>query len=170
MTFGGKTSTGTVSGTIKVKGNDVAVTSTSHMDGKTETSETRDIGETVYRRTNGGEWTTTARDVTDGASIFDRLAYVVLQDKGLASFHGKSLHKLAVTQYYSLDSSLPGVNYIGHGVDASGVELNFWAKTDGTPAGMTFHMLSGSGSDSMEITLEYTFDKLSGVTITAPNS
>jgi hypothetical protein len=53
------------------------------------------------------------------------------------------------------------------------VSLTFWAKDDGTPAGMTmtatYTQASSGSTDDVTMLLEISFDSLSGVSIDAPS-
>ena len=159
----------TISGTIKAKGNDVALSMTRRSGTETSTLDAIAVGKTVYTRTNGSPWDSYERDPTGANSLLAPLCMPDVVDKGLGTFRGRRLHKLMPTTYPTVSPFSLGRN---SGITTQSLQITFWAANDGTPAGMTvqqsYRMDTGASTLTVESTVDYTFDRLSGVTITAP--
>ena len=158
---------GTFSGTAKLKGKDSATAMTTSMAGSTSTQESVTVDGTTYTKGTDGTWTKSAKSDNNDISTFLKSAGG-LTDKGIETHNGQQLHRLASNAPF--DPKMMGLDTAK--ITDVKVDLVFWAKDDGTPAGMS---LSGgwtqdfSGSKGpVTVTLDYNFDSLSGVTIDAP--
>jgi len=167
VTSGGQKTDGTYSGTFKIKGNDSSSTMTMTVGGSKSTGDQVSVGGSDYSRTNNGAWTKSASSST-GFS-FSLLTAGGVTDKGVETHTGQRLHHLDLVKPPNAKSLFSDPNM------ATGTYVVvLWAKDDGTPAGMT---VSGSWSQAVNgasaqetISLDYSFDTLSGVTIEAPKT
>jgi hypothetical protein len=167
VTISGQKTDGTYSGAFKIKGNDSSSTATMTLGGSKTTGDQVSVGGSDYSRTNNGKWTKTASSST-GLS-FTRLTAGGVTDKGVETHNGQRLHHLDLVKQPTAKSLFSDANM------ATGTyTVVLWAKDDGTPAGMT---VSGSWSQEVNsapaqttISLDYSFDALSGVTIEAPTT
>ena len=169
VTVSGQKVDATFGGTLKVKGKDSSMTMSTTMAGTTSTSDAITIGDTKYDRSNGGDWKKTTKAASD-SNITSLLASGVT-DKGVETHHGQQLHKLDATKavdpktFFDATSSASMTNVK--------LSLVFWAKDDGSPAGMTIsgtwtQDVNGASADAV-MSLDFGFDTLSGVTIEAPS-
>jgi hypothetical protein len=163
---------GSVTGTFKVKGGDSAVSITSKVLGITATNDNIVVGDWSYSRTDGGQWT---KAPASGKTLQGFVGSgIVLIDQGVAAKFGKQLHQLAVANMAGVDLSVLGIT-AGPGQENLSVSsLSFWAENDGTPAGLTieasFDQKIVSTPSHETVTLDISIDTLWGVTITAPVS
>ena len=170
-TIFGSTS-GSVTGTFKVKGTDSDVSIASKILGITATNDSIVVGDEAYSRTNGGQWT---EGPASGRTLQGFVGSgIVLIDEGVEPKFGQLLHQLAVANMAGVDPSAFGIT-AGPGQENLTVSsLSFWAEDDGTPAGMTIQASLDQkifGTPSHEtVTLDISIDTLSGVSITAPTS
>jgi hypothetical protein len=163
---------GSVTGTFKVKGADSAVSIASKILGITATNDNIVVGDSAYSRTNGGQWT---EGPASGKTLQGFVGSgIVLIDVGVEAKFGKQLHQLTVASMAGVDLSAFGIT-AGPGQENLTVSsLSFWAEDDGTPAGMTIQasldqkILSTPSHET--VTLDISIDTLSGVSITAPTS
>jgi hypothetical protein len=173
MTLGGATYDATISGTEKLKGNDssqsmtTSLAATETMAATASTTDTITVGDSTYSRTDNGAWTKAARSDSDITTI---LAAAALADKGVETHYGQQLHRLDSTKAFDpkfiFSSSSSGLTDVK-------LTLTFWAKDDGTPAGM---MIAGTYTQDMNgtpaavtLSMDFQFTSLSGVTIEAPS-
>jgi hypothetical protein len=159
---------GTFAGAIKLSGKDSSLTLTTSMTGSKTTTETVSVGDSDYERTNGGKWTRSARSST-GLDISSFLSAGSLTDKGVQSHGGRQLHRLETGK--PLDPKTVGFG--DSSMSNPKFTLTFWAKDDGSPAGM---MMAGTWTQAMSgaaanatMSLDFNFEKLSGVEIAAPS-
>lgn len=173
MTLGGGTYDATISGTEKLKGKDsdqsmtTSLAATGTTPASASTTDIITVGDSTYTRSDNGAWTKAARSDSDITTI---LGAVAIADKGVETHNGQQLHRLDSTKAFdpklifsSSSSSLTDVK----------VTLTFWAKDDGTPAGM---MIAGTYTQDMNgtpaavtMSLDFSFTSLSGVTVEAPS-
>jgi hypothetical protein len=166
MSMGGQSFDGTYTGSFKIKGNDSSTSMTMTIAGGTSTSDQVSVGDSDYSRSDGGQWTKNPRS-EGGMSVPAMLAGGVT-DKGVEAHNGQQLHRLELNKAPSAKDVFSDPNM------ASGTfSVVFWAKDDGTPAGMT---ISGSWSQDVSgaqatatLAIDFTFESLSGVTIEAPS-
>jgi hypothetical protein len=173
MTVSGTDFTATISGTDKIHGKDsdmsmkLDMAATSATPASSTVNDSIDVGGFTYTRTDGGTWTKTAK--TSTTTITSVIAQVGLADKGVESHFNQQLHRLESTK--TVPASLMFADTTG--VTDANLTLVFWAKDDGTPAGMeyaaTYTQTSGDTSGQVTMTLDISFDSLSGVTIVAPS-
>lgn len=168
VTAGSKKFDGTVSGAIKLNGKDSSLTVTTSMAGSKTTNETVSVADSDYERTNGGKWTKSARSST-GLDISSLLSAGGLTDKGVQSHDGRQLHRLETGK--PLDPKTVGFGDTS--MSNPKFTLTFWATDDGTPAGMTMagtwtQDMSGTAANA-SMSLDFNFEKLSGVKIEAPS-
>jgi hypothetical protein len=163
-------SSGSVTGTFKVKGGDVAESITAKILGTTTTYDNIIVGEWAYSRTNGGGW---HKAPASGKTIQSFVGSgIVLTDEGVEARFGEQLHRLSVADVSGVDPSAFGIS-AGSGQSNLAIDsLSFWAEEDGTPAGLS---IQASLDQKVSITtahetvtLDINIDTLSGVTITAP--
>jgi hypothetical protein len=167
VTSGGQKTDGTYSGTFKIKGSDSSSTMTMTLGGSKSTGDQVSVGGSDYSRTNGGKWTKAARSST--SLSIPGLAAGGVTDKGVETHNSQRLHHLDPLKAPGAKSLFSDPNM------ATGTYVVvLWAKDDGTPAGLT---ISGSWSEELNgasaqatISLDYSFDALSGVTIEAPKT
>jgi len=165
-------SSGTVTGTFKVKGADSAVSITSKILGISISYDNIVVGGVSYSRSNGGGW---SKGQASGKTIQSLMSSgIVLTDVGVQTKFGKQLHHLVVANVAGVDLSTFGITA---GPDQSNLTLNalsFWAQADGTPAGVSIEASLDQkilGTQSHEtVTLDISINSLSGVTITAPKT
>jgi hypothetical protein len=164
----------TLSGDLKVKGDDNAQTMTMSMaatdvtPASTTTRESISVGDWSYSRDDGGDWTKEARS-NDDEDLGSVIKTVTVTDEGVESHYGRQLHRLESAE--PLDPEV----FFSDTSDVSDADLTltFWAEDDGTPAGLTVEGTykqdqSGTLVD-VTLTLDYQFESLSGVTIEAPS-
>lgn len=168
VSVGDKKYDGTLSGTIKLKGRDSALTITTSIAGSKTTDESVSVGDSDYERSNGGAWTKSARS-SSGVDISVLPSAGGLTDKGVQSHNGQQLHRLETTK--PVDPKTVGFG--DSSMSNPKFTLAFWAKADGTPAGMT---IAGTWTEDMSgspakatMSVDFNFEKLSGVTIEAPS-
>jgi hypothetical protein len=163
-------SSGTITGTFKVKGADSAVSITSKILGLTVTYDNIVVGGAAYSRPNGGAW---SKAPASGKTLQSLMSSgLVLTDVGAETKFGKRLHHLVVANVAGMDLSAFGITA---GPDQSNISvssLSFWAEQDGSPAGVSIEAsldqkILGTASHET-VTLDISIDTLSGVTITAP--
>jgi hypothetical protein len=163
---------GSVTGTFKVRGADSAFSITSKVLGITATNDNIVVGDWTYSRTNGGAWT---KARASGKTLQGFVGSgIVLIDEGVKGKFGKELHQLAVADMAGVDLSAFGIT-AGPGQENLRVSsLSFWAEKDGTPAGLTIEASLDqkivSTPSHETVVLDISIDTLSGVTITAPIS
>ena len=126
-----------------------------------------DSGGFTYSRTDGGAWTKTAKK--SDTSIQSIIAQVGLADQGVESHFNQQLHRLESTKTVPPSVMFSDMTGITNAV----VALTFWAKDDGSPAGMTMaatytQATSGTSGD-VSLRMDVSFDSLSGVTIEVPS-
>jgi hypothetical protein len=126
-----------------------------------------DSGGFTYSRTDGGAWTKTAKK--SDTSIQSIIAQVGLADQGVESHFNQQLHRLESTKTVPPSVMFSDMTGITNAV----VALTFWAKDDGSPAGMTMaatytKATSGTSGD-VTLSMDVSFDSLSGVTIEVPS-
>jgi hypothetical protein len=161
---------GTVTGTFKVKGADSAFSITSKVLGVTTTNDNIVVGDSSYSRTNGGAWT---KGQASGKTLQGFVSSgVALFDAGVGTKFGKHLHQLAVPNAAGVDLSAFGISAGAGQENLNITSLSFWSEGDGTPAGLTIRAsldqkIVGTPSHQL-VTLDIGIDTLSGVTITAP--
>jgi hypothetical protein len=167
VTISGKKVDGTYSGVFKSNGNDSSSTTTLTFPGSTTTSDEVSVGDSTYSRTDGGAWTKKARSST--GLYLAAIATGGVTDKGIETHNGQRLHHLDPVNPPDAKSLLNNPN-----MTAGTIAVVLWAKDDGTPAGFT---ISGSWSEEVDgepaqstISLDYSFEALSGVTIVAPTT
>jgi hypothetical protein len=163
----------TITGTDKIKGKDSAMSMTIAADATTPqafstSTDTIDVDGNTYLRDNNGPWTKSA-DKADATTITGVVNALGLTDKGAQSHFGQQLHRLDATK-----SVPPSLFFSGTtGITNPVVSLTFWAKDDGTPAGMTmtatYTQASSGSTDDVTMLLEISFDSLSGVSIDPPS-
>ncbi len=172
-TVSGMTVHSTITGTDKIKGKDSAMSMTIAADATTPqafstSTDTIDVGGNTYLRDNNGPWTKSA-DKADATTITGVVKTIGLTDKGIESHFGQQLHRLDSTK--SVPPSLLFSDTTS--ITNPTVSLSFWAKDDGTPAGMTmtatYTQASSGNSDDVTMLLEISFDSLSGVSVDAPS-
>jgi hypothetical protein len=169
-TIFGSTS-GSITGTFKVKGADSDVSITSKILGITNTDDSIVVGDRAYSRSNRGQWT---QGPASGKTLQGFVGSgIVIVDDGAEAKFGKQLHRLTVANVAGVDLSAFGIT-AGAGQENLTVSLSFWAEDDGTPAGLTIQASLEQkilGTRSHEtVTLDISIDTLSGVSITAPTS
>jgi hypothetical protein len=163
---------GSITGTFKVKGADSDVSIASKILGITNTNDSIVVGDRAYSRSNGGQWT---QGPASGKTLQGFVGGgIVLIDVGAEAKFGRQLHRLTVADMAGVDLSAFGIT-AGAGQDNLTVSsLSFWAQDDGTPAGLTIEASLDQkilGTTSHEkVTLDISIDTLSGVSITAPTS
>jgi hypothetical protein len=167
VTISGKTIDGTYSGVFKMDGDDNSATMTLTLPGSTTTDDEVSVGDSDYARTDGGKWAKKARSST-GLSLADFAAGGVT-DKGVETHNGQRLHHLDPVKPPD-----PKLVFSSPAMATGTYVLVLWAKDDGTPAGFT---ISGSWSEEgngepaqTTISLDYSFDALTGVTVEAPTT
>jgi hypothetical protein len=162
-----------ITGTDRIKGKDSAMSMTIAADATTPqafstSTDTIDVGGNTYLRDNNGPWTKTA-DKADATTITGVVSKIGLTDKGTQSHFGQQLHRLDSTK--GVPPSLLFSDTTG--ITNPSVSLTFWAKDDGTPAGMTmtatYTQASSGSTDDVTMLLEISFDSLSGVSINPPS-
>jgi hypothetical protein len=159
----------TFGGTIKLKGKDSAMTMSTTMIGSTSTTEQITIGDTKYEKGSDGTWKKTTKTASD-TGINDLLGSGVT-DKGVEAHNGQQLHRLETTK--AVDPKAFFGSSSAATMSNVKLSLTFWAKDDGSPAGMTItgtwtQDVSGTAADAT-MTMDFNFDTLSGVTIEAPS-
>ena len=173
VTISGQKTDGTYSGAFKIKGNDSAqsmtldMAATSATPASSSVSDSVDSGGFTYSRTDGGAWTKAAK--TSDTSIQSIIAQVGLADQGVESHFNQQLHRLESTKTVPPSVMFSDMTGITNAV----VALTFWAKDDGSPAGMTMaatytQATSGTSGD-VSLRMDVSFDSLSGVTIEVPS-
>jgi hypothetical protein len=168
-TIFGSTS-GTITGTFKVKGADSDVSIASKVLGITNTNDSIVVGDRSYSRSNGGQWT---QGPASGKTLQGFVGSgIVLVDEGTEAKFGQQLHRLAVADMTGVDLSAFGIAAGAGQENLTVSSLSFWAEDDGTPAGLSIAASLDQkifGTPSLEtVTLDIGIDTLSGVTITAP--
>jgi hypothetical protein len=137
--------------------------------GTTQVQDQITVGDSTYRRTNGGSWAETARYEASFADLFG--AGMKIEDKGVETKFGQPLHRLEPTNISELDLASLGLTGIS-GTTNFKISLVAWVKDDGTPAGMnqgtTYDQGSSGAVAHVTMSMDFGFDRLSGVTITAP--
>ena len=99
-------SSGTVTGTFKIRGADSAVSITSKILGITITYDSIVVGGVSYSRSNGGGWSKAA---ASGRTIQSLMGSgIVLTDVGVQTKFGKQLHHLVVANVAGVDLSAFG--------------------------------------------------------------
>ena len=164
----------TLSGDLKVKGDDNAQTMTMSMaatdvtPASTTTRESISVGDWSYSRDDGGDWTKEARS-NDDEDLGSVIKTVTVVDKGVETHYGQELHRLVSSE--ALDPEVFFSDMTG--ISDPDLTLTFWAKDDGTPAGLTVegtYTMDENGTPvDVTLTLDYQFQNLSGVTIEAPS-
>ena len=170
-TIFGSTS-GSVTGTFKVKGADSDVSITSKILGITATNDNIVVGDEAYSRTNGGQWTEGPASGRRFKALWAAASSSLMRAWRPSS--ANSFISLTVANMAGVDLSAFGIT-AGPGQENLTVSsLSFWAEDDGTPAGMSIQASLDQkifGTPSHEtVTLDISIDTLSGVTITAPTS
>jgi hypothetical protein len=173
MTLGDGTYDGTISGTEKLKGKDsdqsmtTSLAATGTTPASASTTDIITVGDSTYTRSDNGAWTKAARSDSDITTI---LSAVAIADKGVETHNGQQLHRLDSTKAF--DPKLIFSSSTSSMTDVK-VTLTFWAKDDGTPAGM---MIAGTYTQdvngtpaAVKMSLDFSFTSLSGVTIEAPS-
>jgi hypothetical protein len=161
---------GTVTGTFKVKGGDTDVSASFEILGQTVTYDSIVVDGSSYSRTNGGGWTKAqASGKTLQAFVSSGVA---LTDEGVETNFGRQLHHLSVADPAGIDPSAFGIT-TGAGQENLAIDaLSFWAESDGTPAGLSIEASLDQkilGTQSHEtVALDIVIDSVSGVEITAP--
>jgi hypothetical protein len=173
MTVAGTDFTATISGTDKIHGKDsdmsmkLDMAATSATPASSSVNDSIEVGGFVYTRTDGGAWSKSEK--ASGATITTVIAQVGLADKGVESHFNQQLHRLESTKTVPASLMFSDTTGITNPV----VTLVFWAKDDGTPAGMTmsatYTQTSSGTSGDVTMSLDVSFDSLSGVTIVAPS-
>jgi hypothetical protein len=163
----------TLSGTMNIKGKDNAQTLTLDMAATDSTPASSTINDTIavgdwsYSRSDGGDWSKEPRSTSDGIS--SALKGTTFTDKGVETHYGQQLHRLESSEPLDPETFFGDTSKIS---DAS-LTLTFWAKDDGTPAGMvvagTFKQDQGGTVLDVTIVMDVAFESLSGVTIEAPS-
>jgi hypothetical protein len=166
MSMGGQSFDGTYTGTFSVKGKDSSTSMTTTIAGGTSVSDQVSVGDSDYSRSDDGQWTKTPRS-DQGLSVPAMLAGGVT-DKGAETHNGQQLHRLELNKTPAARDVFSDPNMAN-----GNFSVIFWAKDDGTPAGMT---ISGSWSQDINgaqatatLNMDFTFEKLSGVTVEAPS-
>jgi hypothetical protein len=164
----------TLSGTMKVKGGDnaqkmtMSMAATDATPAATQTNESVSVGDWTYSRDEGGDWTKEARD-NDNEDLGSVIKTVTVVDKGVETHYGQELHRLVSSE--ALDPEVFFSDMTG--ISDPDLTLTFWAKDDGTPAGLTVegtYTMDENGTPvDVTLTLDYQFQNLSGVTIEAPS-
>jgi len=163
-------SSGSITGTFKVKGGDSDVSIASKILGITGSNDNVVVGDWAYSRTNGGEWTEAP---ASGKTLQGFVGSgIVLTDEGLEAKFGRQLHRLTAANMAGVDLSAFGITAGPGQANLTVSSLSFWAEDDGTPAGLSIQASLDQkifGTPSHEtVTLDIGIDTLSGVTITAP--
>ena len=163
---------GSVSGTFKVKGADSDFSITSKVLGITATNDNIVVGDWSYSRTDGGQWT---KAPASGKTLQGFVGSGILFfDAGVGAKFGKQLHQLTVANMAGVDLSAFGISAGSGQENLSVSSLSFWAEDEGTPAGLTirasFDQKIVSTPSHETVTLDISIDTLWGVTITAPTS
>jgi hypothetical protein len=163
----------TLSGTMKIKGKDNAQTmkmdmaATDVTPASSTTNESITVGDWSYSRSNGGDWTKEARSTTD--DVASVIKTIVVTDKGVESHYGQQLHRLESSKPLDPKAFFSDMS----GISDASLTLTFWAKDDGTPAGMvvagTFKQDQGGTLLDVTISMDLAFESLSGVTVEAPS-
>jgi len=164
--------TGSITGTFKVKGGDSATSIASKILGITSTNDSIVVGDWAYSRTNAGQWT---KGPASGKTLQGFVGSgIVLIDEGAEAKFGRQLHRLTVADMAGVDLSAFGITAGPGQENLSVTSLSFWAEDDGTPAGLSI----GASLDQKilntpsheKVTLDISIDTLSGVSIAAPTS
>jgi hypothetical protein len=173
MTVSGTAFSATITGTDKIHGKDSAMSmkldmaATSTTPASSTVNDSVDVGGFSYARTDGGAWSKTAKK--SDTTITSVISQVGLVDKGVESHFNQQLHRLESTK--PVPASLMFSDTTG--VTNPNLTLTFWTKDDGTPAGMTmaatFTQVSSDSTGDVTMSLDVSFDSLSGVTIEAPS-
>jgi hypothetical protein len=173
MTVSGTAFSATIAGTEKIKGNDsdqsmkLDMAATSATPASSTVNDSIDVGGFTYSRTDGGAWSKTAK--TSETSIGSIIPQVGLTDKGVESHFNQQLHRVQSTKTVPTSFMFGDMTGITNAV----VTLTFWVKDDGTPAGMTmaatYTQASGDSTGDVVMSMDVSFDSLSGVTIEAPS-
>jgi hypothetical protein len=173
ITISGTTINAKITGSDKIKGKDGAMSMTIAADatGSTQafstTTDNVDVAGTTYTRTDGGAWSKTAD--TTSTTITGVIGSIGLTEKDVESHFGQQLHRLDSTKPVPASLLFSDTS----GITNPSLTLTFWAKDDGTPAGMTiaatYSQASGSASGDVTMSLDVSFDSLSGVTIDVPS-
>jgi len=173
MTVSGTAFNATITGTDKIHGKDSAmsmkldVAATSATPASSTLNDSVDVGGFSYTRTDGGAWTKSAK--TSDTTITTVISQVGLADKGVESHFNQQLHRLESTKPVPVSLMFSDTT----GVTNPNLALTFWTKDDGTPAGMTmaatYTQVSSDSSGDVTMSLDVSFDSLSGVTIEAPS-
>jgi hypothetical protein len=163
---------GSITGTFKVKGADSDVSIAWKVLGITNTNDSIVVGDRAYSRSNGGQWT---EGPASGKTLQGFVGSgIVLIDEGAEAKFGKQLHRLTVADMAGVDLSAFGITAGAGQENLTVSSLSFWAEDDGTPAGLTIQASLDQkilGTTSHEkVTLDINVDTLSGVSITAPTS
>lgn len=170
ISAGAANAAGQLTGTAKGKGQDSAMSITITIAGTTQVQDQITVGDSTYRRTNGGSWAKTARFEASLADLFG--AGMKIEDKGVETKFGQQLHRLEPTNMSEIDLAALGLTGIS-GTTNMKISLIVWVKDDGTPAGMnqgtTYDMDSGGAVAHVTMSTDISFDRLSGVTIEAPS-
>jgi hypothetical protein len=161
---------GSVTGTFKVKGGDSDVSVGFKILGATATFDNIVAGGWSYSRANGGEW---AKTQASGQTLQALVGGgVALTDEGVEPKFGRQLHHLTVDDPASVDPAAFGITAGVARENLAISALSFWAESDGTPAGLSIEASLDQkilGTQSHEtVTLDIAIDRLWGVTITAP--
>jgi hypothetical protein len=170
---GRRTVSATITGTDKIHGKDSAMSmkldmaATSTTPASSTVNDSVDVGGFSYARTDGGAWSKTAKK--SDTTITSVISQVGLVDKGVESHFNQQLHRLESTK--PVPASLMFSDTTG--VTNPNLTLTFWTKDDGTPAGMTmaatFTQVSSDSTGDVTMSLDVSFNSLSGVTVEAPS-
>jgi hypothetical protein len=168
VSVSGQKFNGTAKGSFKVKGKDSSTSLSLTIAGSARTMDAIDVAGYAYSSSNGTDWTkvpqTASRfnlqDMTSGGVTY----------KGVESHGGKQLHHLTLND--APDATAIFGDASESPLSSGKFTVDFWANDDGSPAAMT---IAGTWSQDVagvsgqaSITLEFTFERLSGVTIESP--
>ena len=167
ITYSGQKIDVPLSGTIAMKGQDSQMSMKMTVMGQDSTQDSITVGNTQYTRSGTDAWTSKAKDASS-LGVNDLLKAAGFVDKGVETHNGQQLHKLASPK--PIDPKLLG---FGDNVSNAQVDIFFWAKDDGTFAGMTwtgsFDEVQNGATMPMTMDISFDFTSYSGVTITAPS-
>jgi hypothetical protein len=157
-----------VTGTSKAKGQDASTSLSYTLMGQTMSQDQVTVGAATYSRANGGSWSKTSRHEASFADLLG--AGMKLADRGVETKFGQQLHRLEPTNLSQLDLASLGGG-APEGTSDYQISLIVWVKDDGTPAGLSQSQSYVVDANSLRVamSLDFTFESLSGVTIEAPS-
>lgn len=161
----------TLAGSVTYKAGDESDTTKMTSKGNTVPYDSVYAGSFAYERTNGGPWIKKPRKPSDTANWRIFLSPTRLfVDTGVETKNGSVLHRLEVADPTALSAEVDAIGTVTN----AHVMLVFWTKADGTPVVFrmegTWTQAVNGVQAAVTTAEEFTFTRLSGVTIAPPKS